>query len=52
MTKAGNYTCFYTQNKKILSTKTIYDNDIDKEIMLFIKGGNNRIFIPESLFLC
>lgn len=38
--------------KKMLSTKSMYDNYIDKEIMLFIHRENNEGFILENLFLC
>lgn len=38
--------------KTMLSTKSMYDNYINIEIMLFIQKENSRGFILESLFLC
>lgn len=36
----------------MLSTKSMYDNYIGKEIILFIQKENSRGVILESLFLC
>lgn len=38
--------------KTMLSTKSMYDNYIGKEIILFIQKENSRGVILESLFLC